>query len=75
MTGGPRKVALFIFGAHRNELTFETRPKTKVLGATETNGVTKVVLQLDNAAGAAALDITVFKKGIAAGQHTSVPLM
>jgi VWFA-related protein len=75
MTGGPRKVALFIFGAHRNEITFETRPKTKVLGATETNGVTKVVLQLDNAAGAAALDITVFKKGIAAGQHTSVPLM
>jgi len=75
MTNGPRKVALFIFGAHRSDLTFETRPKTKVLGATETNGVTKVVLQLDSAAGASALDVTVFKKGIAAGQHTSVPLM
>lgn len=75
MTNGPRKVALFIFGAHRSDLTFETRPKTKVLGATDTNGVTKVVLQLDSAAGASALDVTVFKKGIAAGQHTSVPLM
>jgi len=75
MTNGPRKVALFIFGAHRSDLTFETRPRTKVLGATEANGVTKVVLQLDNAGGTAALDVTVFKKGIAAGQHTSVPLM
>jgi hypothetical protein len=75
MTNGSRKIALFIFGARRSDLTFETRPKTKVLGATETNGVTKVVLQLDNAAGASALDVTVFKKGIAAGQRISVPLM
>jgi len=75
LTNGSRKIALFIFGARRSELTFETRPKTKVLGATETNGVTKVVLQLDNAGGASALDVTVFKKGIAAGQHISVPLM
>ena len=74
-TGGPRKAAVFIFGAHRADLTFETRPQTKVLGVTEGNGVTKVVLQIDKAAGASALDVTVFKKGIAAGQRTSVPLM
>lgn len=75
LTGGPRKIALFIFGAHPKELTFETRPTTKVLGVTEGNGATKVVLQLDHANGASSLDVTVFKKGIAAGQHTSVPLM
>jgi VWFA-related protein len=74
-TSGPRKAAVFIFGAHRADLTFETRPRTKVLGVTEGNGVTKVVLQIDKAAGASALDVTVFKKGIAAGQRTSVPLM
>ena len=74
-TSGPRKAAVFIFGAHRADLTFETRPQTKVLGVTEGNGVTKVVLQIDKAAGASALDVTVFKKGIAAGQRTSVPLM
>jgi hypothetical protein len=75
LSAGPRKVALFIYGAHPKELTFETRPTTKVLGVTEGNGVTKVVLQLDHANGASSLDVTVFKKGIAAGQHTSVPLM
>ncbi|HEX7681142.1 MAG TPA: VWA domain-containing protein [Thermoanaerobaculia bacterium] len=74
-SSGSRKVALFIFGAQRADLTFETRPQTKVLGVTEGNGVTKVVLQIDHAFGASALDITVFKKGIAAGQRTSVPLM
>ena len=74
-TSGPRKAAVFIFGANRADLTFETRPQTKVLGVTEGNGVTKVVLQIDKAAGASALDVTVFKKGIAAGQRTSVPLM
>jgi VWFA-related protein len=75
MTAGPRKVALFIFGAHPADLTFETRPRTKVLGVTESNGATKVILQIDAADGASALDVTVFKKGIAAGQHISVPLM
>jgi len=74
-TSGPRKAAVFVFGAHQADLTFETRPLTKVLGVTEGNGVTKVVLQIDKAAGASALDVTVFKKGIAAGQRTSVPLM
>jgi VWFA-related protein len=72
---GPRKVALFIFGAHPADLTFETRPQTNVLGVTESGGATKAILQVDAAGGATALDITVFKKGIAAGQHISVPLM
>jgi hypothetical protein len=75
LSRGPRKVALFIFGAHPADLSFETRPRTKVLGMTEDNGATKVVLELDNANGASALNVMVFKKGIAAGQQTSVPLM
>ncbi len=75
LSRGPRKVALFIFGAHPADLSFETRPRTKVLGMTEDNGATKVVLQLDSAGGASVLNVTVFKKGIAAGQRTSVPLM
>jgi VWFA-related protein len=75
VSAGPRKVALFIFGAHPADLTFETRPRTNVLGVTESDGATKAILQVDAAGGATALDITVFKKGIAAGQHISVPLM
>ena len=75
LSAGPRRIAIFIFGAHPADLSFETRPRTTVLGLTESNGVTKVVLQLDHADGASALDVTIFKKGIAAGQHTSVPLM
>jgi len=75
MSIGPRKVALFIFGARPADLTFETRPRTNVLGVTESNGVTKAILQIDAADGATTLDVTVFKKGIAASQHISVPLM
>jgi VWFA-related protein len=75
MTSGPRKVALFIFGARPADLTFETRPRTTVLGITESNGATKAILQIDAADGASTLDVVIFKKGIAAGQHISVPLM
>lgn len=75
MSAGPRKVALFIFGARPADLTFETRPRTTVLGVTESNGATKVILQIGAADGATTLDVTVFKKGIDAGQHISVPLM
>ena len=75
MSAGPRRVALFIFGARPADLSFETRPRTTVLGVTESNGATKAILQIDAADGATALDITVFKKGIAVGQHVSIPLL
>jgi VWFA-related protein len=75
LSAGPRKIALFIFGARPADLSFETRPRTTVLGVTESNGATKAILQIDAADGATALDVTIFKKGIAAGQHISVPLM
>jgi hypothetical protein len=75
LSAGPRTVALFIFGAHPADLTFETRPRSTVLGVTENDGATRVILQIDSADGASSLDVTIFKKGIAAGQHISVPLM
>jgi VWFA-related protein len=75
VSAGPRKIAIFIFGAHPADLTFETRPRTTVLGVTESGGATKAILQISATDGATALDITVFKKGIDAGQHISVPLM
>jgi VWFA-related protein len=75
LTNGARKVALFVFGATPADLSFETRPRTTVLGVTESNGATKVVLQLDNSEGASSLDVTIFKKGIAGGYVTSIPLM
>jgi hypothetical protein len=75
LSGGPRRIALFIFGAHPADLTMETSPQTKVLAMTDSNGATKVVLQLDNADGASSLDVTIHKKGIEAAQRVSVPLM
>ena len=75
LSGGPRRIALFIFGAHPADLTMETSPPTKVLAMTDSSGATKVVLQLDNADGASSLDVTIRKKGIEAPQHVSVPLM
>jgi VWFA-related protein len=75
LSGGARKVALFVFGAHPSDLTMETSPQTKVLAMTDTGGATKVVLQLDSADGASSLDVTIHKKGVDAAQRVSVPLM
>ncbi|MEA2164239.1 MAG: hypothetical protein QOK37_2366 [Thermoanaerobaculia bacterium] len=75
MSSGPRRIALFVFGAHPSDLTMETSPQTKVLAMTDTDGATKVVLQLDNAFGASSLDVTIHKKGVDAPQRVSVPLM
>jgi hypothetical protein len=75
LSGGSRKIALFVFGAHPSDLRMETSPQTKVLAMTDTDGATKVVLQLDSADGASSLDVTIHKKGVDAAQRVSVPLM
>lgn len=75
MSSGARRIALFVFGAHPNDLAMETSPQTKVLAMTDTDGATKVVLQLDSAYGASSLDVTIHKKGVDAPQRVSVPLM
>jgi len=66
------KVAMIVYGAKADELTFETTPKTKNLGTAGTGAPAKVVLQLDGAGGAATLDVTVHRKGVAETQKTSV---
>ena len=66
------KVALIVYGARPDELTWETTPKTRVLGQAGSGSAAKYVLQLDDAGAALTLDITVHKKGLAEAQKTSV---
>jgi VWFA-related protein len=66
------KVALIVYGAKPDELTWETTPKTKTLGQAGSGAPAKYVLQLDDAGAASTLDITVRKKGLAEPQKTSV---
>ncbi len=69
------KVALVVYGAAANELTWETTPKTKLLGTIPVTGGTKLVLQLDDPAHVSSLQITVHKKGVAEAQTTSVAVV
>ena len=80
------KVALVIYGASANELTWETSPKTKLLGTTQRTdgatqvtipipGGTKLVLQLDDPAQTSTLQVTVRKKGAASAQTSSVAVL
>jgi len=69
------KVALIIYGATANELTWETTPKTKLLGTIPMAGGTKLVLQLDDPAQVSSLQVTVHKKGEAETQTTSVAVV
>lgn len=69
------KVALVVYGAAANELTWETTPKTKLLGTIPMTGGTKLVLQLDDPAQVSSLQVTVHKKGVAEAQTTSVAVV
>jgi VWFA-related protein len=69
------KVAIVIFGAAPNELTWETTPKTKLLGTIPMPGGTKLVLQLDDPSQISSLQITVHKKGVAEPQTASVAVV
>ncbi|HEV7427935.1 MAG TPA: VWA domain-containing protein [Thermoanaerobaculia bacterium] len=69
------KVALIIYGAAANELTWETTPKTKLLGTIPIPGGTKLVLQLDDPAQVSTLQVTVHKKGVADAQTSSVAVL
>ncbi|MBV9068815.1 MAG: VWA domain-containing protein [Acidobacteria bacterium] len=66
------KVALIVYGASANELTWETTPKTKLLGTIPIPGGTKLVLQLDDPAQVSSLQVTVHKKGVPEAQTSSV---
>jgi VWFA-related protein len=69
------KVALIVYGAAANELTWETTPKTKLLGTIPIAGGTKLVLQLDDPAQVSTLQVTVHKKGVPEAQTSSVAVL
>jgi hypothetical protein len=69
------KVAVVVYGAAPDELTWETTPKTKLLGTIPLAGGTKFVLQLDDPAQVSSLQVTVHKKGVDAAQTTSVAVV
>ena len=70
---GGQKLAVFVYGATADEITFETTPKTKFLGHAKGSDGTALVLQLDSAdATASVLNVTVHKKGVAEAQKSSV---
>jgi VWFA-related protein len=71
-TGQQHKIALFVYGAQPDELTWETTPKTRLLGQAAAGGVTKYIVQLDDAGSAPALNVTVRRKGAAEPLTTSV---
>jgi VWFA-related protein len=71
--GESRKLAVVIFGAKADELTWQTTPKTTMLGSVPAMGATKFVLQIDDPK-ADRLDITVHRKGVAEPQTASVAI-
>jgi VWFA-related protein len=69
------KVAVVVYGAAPNELTWETTPKTKLLGTIPITGGTKLILQLDDPAQVSSLQVTVHKNGVAQAQTASVAVV
>jgi hypothetical protein len=69
------KVAVVVYGAAPDELTWETNPKTKLLGTIPLAGGTKFVLQLDDPAQISSLQLTVHKKGVDVPQTSSVAVV
>jgi VWFA-related protein len=69
------KVAVVVYGATASELTWETVPKTKLLGTIAIPGGTKLVLQLDDPAQVSSLQVTVHKKGVAEAQTSTVAVV
>jgi VWFA-related protein len=69
------KVAIVVYGAGASDLTWETTPKTKLLGTIPVMGGTKFILQLDDPAAASTLQVTMHAKNVAVAQTTSVALV
>ena len=70
------KVALYVYGARTQDLTWQTTPKTNFLGRADGagDGAAALVLQIDPAAPkAASLDIKVTKKGTNDTKTVTVP--
>jgi hypothetical protein len=73
---GPQKFAVVVYGARPDEISFETNPKAKFLGSTQSDGATALVFQLDPADSVAnSLDVTVHKKGVPDARKSSVAIV
>lgn len=72
--GSPQKIALFVYGAPTQSLTWQTVPKTTFLGRADGLGLNALVLQIDPT-NAKSLDITVHKNGMQEARKLSVPIV
>jgi VWFA-related protein len=61
-TARSKRVAIFVPNAKPDEVTFESKPQVKYLGAAKSGASTALVLELDKPA----VEVTVRKKGVAA---------
>ncbi len=63
-SGEMKRFAVFVFNAAPNEVTFDTNPKVKFLGAAKNDSGTALVMEMDKVdPNAATLDVTVTAKG------------
>jgi VWFA-related protein len=72
--GAVRKVAVFVWNAQPEELTWETAPPSTLLAQVKSAAATKLVLQVDQNAGER-FGITVRKRNAAAPLSASTPLI
>jgi len=73
--GAVRKVAVFVWNAQPEELTWETAPAATLLAQVKSSTATKLVLQLDKETAGERFGITVRKSGAAAAFSASTPLI
>jgi hypothetical protein len=70
-SGEMKRFAVFVFNAAPNEVTFDTNPKVKFLGAAKNAAGTALVMEMDKVdPSAATLDVTVTAKGTPARKAT-----
>ena len=61
-SGATPRFAVFVHNAQASEVTFDSTPKVKFLGATKSGGSTALVMQIDDPS-QPTLDLTVRAKG------------
>ena len=77
IAGYQDKVAVYVYGAKTQDLTWVTNPKTTFLGRADGagDGAAALVLQLDpNRANVTSLDVKVSKKGSSDTKTVTVPI-
>jgi hypothetical protein len=72
-TARTKRFAIFVPGAKPEDVTFETNPKVKFLGAAQGAGATALVMEVDRSV--MAIDITVHRKGVATAEKIPLRLV